>query len=103
MNKEINVFVQLMKDEIQTKFGRSIFYANDCQELSELIKHQTKRTISPSTLKRFFGIIKAPFAPSIYTHLIHFQFFYNLIIGRSFSIILKKKNICSLNRKLGII
>ncbi len=67
MNKEINVSIRLLKDKIQNKFGRSIFYAHDCEELSELIKVQTRRQVSSSTLKRFFGIIKSPFNLSIYT------------------------------------
>jgi len=67
MNKEINVSIRLLKDEIQSKFGRSICYAHDCEELSELIKDQFRRQVSCSTLKRFFGIIKSPFNLSIYT------------------------------------
>jgi len=67
MNKEINIFVSLLKNEIQSKFGRSISYANDCEELSELIKNQTNRQVSSSTLKRLFGIIKSSFDVSLYT------------------------------------
>lgn len=68
MNQETRGFAtQLLKDEIQTKFGREVSYAKDCQELAELIKEQTKRPLSSSTLKRFFRIIKSPFTPSRYT------------------------------------
>lgn len=67
MNKKINVFILLLKDEIQTKFGRSISYAIDCEELSNLIKSQTNRQVSSSTLKRLFGIIKSSFNLSKYT------------------------------------
>jgi hypothetical protein len=67
MNKETKAFVSILKDEIQSKFGRSISYANDCEELSELIKSQTNRQVSSSTLKRFFGIIKTSFNLSKYT------------------------------------
>lgn len=67
MNKEINVFVGILKDEIQSKFGRNVSYANDCEELSELIRHQTNRQVSSSTLKRLYGVIKSSFDVSLYT------------------------------------
>lgn len=69
MNKEIDISVYLstLKEEIQTKYGKRILYANDCHILSEEILKITKRRVSTSTLKRFFGIIEYSFAPSKYT------------------------------------
>jgi hypothetical protein len=67
MNKEIETLIELLKKEIQSKLGKTISYAADCEVLSEQIQNTTKRTVSISTLKRFFGIIKSPFSPSKYT------------------------------------
>ena len=69
MNKEIDisVYLSILKEEIQIKYGKRILYANDCHVLSEEIIRITKRQVSTSTLKRFFGIIKYPFSPSKYT------------------------------------
>ena len=67
MDADIIVFIQLLKDEIQNKFGEKISYASTCQVLSEQIGHSTQRRVSVSTLKRFFGVINSPFAPSKYT------------------------------------
>lgn len=67
MNKGIDTLIQLLKNEIQNKFGGVISYAADCQVLSEEIENSTKRQVSISTLKRFFGIIQSPFNPSKYT------------------------------------
>lgn len=67
MNKGIDTLIQFLKNEIQNKFGGVISYAADCQVLSEEIENSTKRQVSISTLKRFFGIIQSPFNPSKYT------------------------------------
>lgn len=69
MNKGNDVSVQLLKlkEEIQNLIGIKVLYAADCQILSEQILCSTKRQISVSTLKRFFGIINSPFSPSKYT------------------------------------
>jgi len=67
MNTDIIVLTDLLKDEIQNKFGQKILYAADCQVLSEQIYNSTQRQVSVSTLKRFFGIIKSTFDPSKYT------------------------------------
>ncbi len=67
MNTDIIVLIQHLKDEIQNKFGERICHAGHCQILSEQIRNSTKRLLSVSTLKRFFGIIKTSFKPSKYT------------------------------------
>lgn len=69
MNKGNDVSLQLLKlkEEIQSLIGIKVLYAADCLILSEQILYSTKRQISVSTLKRFFGIINSPFSPSKYT------------------------------------
>lgn len=67
MNDEIDNIRSIVKKEIQKKYGQGIFYAKDCQILSDSILKKTNRQISVSTLKRFFGIINYPFNPSNYT------------------------------------
>ncbi len=57
----------IVKKEIQKKHGQEISYAKDCQILSAAIFQKTKRQVSVSTLKRFFGIIRSSFKPSKYT------------------------------------
>jgi len=66
-SEEINTFISYLKEEIQRKFGREITYAKDCQILSEQIRLATKRQLSESTLKRFFGVVESPFSPSNFT------------------------------------
>lgn len=68
MAKEINsIPIVLLRDEIQKRFGKKVVYASDCDSLSEDILLQTKRRISVSTLKLFFGVVHSPYAPSKYT------------------------------------
>jgi hypothetical protein len=67
ISEESELFIKCIKDEVQKKFGQDISYAKDCQNLSDHIQEITKRQISVSTLKRFYGIIKSPFNPSKFT------------------------------------
>ncbi len=57
----------LLRKDIQVKFGEKILYGKDCQQLSKKIIEETQRHISISTVKRFFGMINSPFNPSKYT------------------------------------
>ncbi len=57
----------LLKKEVQNKLGRDIQLARDCCNLSEAVYDSTGRTLSSSTLKRLFGVVKTPFKPSKYT------------------------------------
>jgi hypothetical protein len=66
-SEEIDTLMNYLKEEIQLKFGGEIAYAKDCQILSLQILETTKRQLSESTLKRFFGIIDSPFSPSKFT------------------------------------
>ena len=65
--KNNSVLIQFIKDEVRKKFGMDVLYAADCQILSEEIQIKTKRQLSVSTLKRFFGIVRSPYAPSKFT------------------------------------
>jgi len=67
MNQKSNTLYHLLKDEVQARLGRKIIYSKDCKELAGLIRVKTKRHISVSTLKRFFGIIQSNFSASKYT------------------------------------
>ncbi|WP_372774391.1 hypothetical protein [Mangrovibacterium sp.] len=67
MSKEPDFLLIQLKQEIQNRFGTDILYDADCQRLSELLLVKTKRKISVSTLKRFFGLVKSPNRPSKYT------------------------------------
>lgn len=66
-SEEIKTFINYLKEEIQLKFGSEVAYAKDCQILSRQILEVTKRQLSESTLKRFFGIVESPFSPSKFT------------------------------------
>jgi len=66
-SEEIKTFINYLKEEIQLKFGSEVAYAKDCQILSRQILEITKRQLSESTLKRFFGVVESPFSPSKFT------------------------------------
>lgn len=67
MDKVLNANIQLLKEEVQAKFGRNILYTTDCQDLSRQIQDLLKRRLSTSTLKRLFGIVPYSFSPSKFT------------------------------------
>lgn len=67
MSNESNFLFQLLKEEIQSKFGKKIMYDSDCQALLKQIYTTTHCSLSVSTLKRIFGIVKSPSSPSKYT------------------------------------
>jgi len=67
MRSDSDISIDLIKKKINAKTGHSISYAKDCLILSGQIMESTRRTISVSTLKRFFGIIKSPYKPSMFT------------------------------------
>lgn len=53
-----------LKEEVEQTFGRPIFTAKDCIQLSAEIFNRTKVQISPNTLRRLFGLVKATNSPS---------------------------------------
>ena len=55
------------KEEIEKKLGKPIEYSRDCKVLSESIFEHTGRAISPTTLKRVFGLTSAKVKASRYT------------------------------------
>ncbi len=48
---------KLLKQKIIDRFERPVNSPKDCKLLSEIIFNQTKRTISSTTLRRFFGLL----------------------------------------------
>ncbi len=64
MNNDIKA---TLRQAIENKIGKKILHGRDCHELSTIILEKTNRIVSPTTLKRFFEIIKAKNEPSRYT------------------------------------
>lgn len=53
--------------EIENVFGQKIRYPKDCEILAVEISSKTGTSISSSTLKRIFGLIKTNSQPNLYT------------------------------------
>lgn len=53
-----------LKEEVEQTFGRPVFTAKDCIQLSVDIYNRTRVQVSPHTLRRLFGLVKASNAPS---------------------------------------
>lgn len=56
-----------LKEEVEQTFGRPVFTAKDCIQLSSEIYLKTRVQISPHTLRRLFGLVKVDTAPSTST------------------------------------
>ena len=54
----------IIKGEIEHIFGRRIVSSRDCNQLSDEIYQKTNLQLNPNTLRRFFGLVKAPYPPS---------------------------------------
>lgn len=65
--EKVNDIRRLIQGEIKKAYGQEVLYAKDCQVLSISIRQKTNRSLSVSTLKRLFGIVKSPYLPSKYT------------------------------------
>ena len=50
--------MDLLKEKVQFRFGRSILFSNDCIELADHIYSQIGVRISAQTLRRFFNFIQ---------------------------------------------
>ena len=50
--------------EVVRTFGRQIVSSRDCIQLSEDIFEKTRDQVSPNTLRRIFGLVKADYPPS---------------------------------------
>ena len=53
-----------LKNKIEQRFGQPIRYSKDCELLAKHISRVTRDSISPSTIKRIFGLIKTTTNPS---------------------------------------
>lgn len=60
-------YTNLLKREVEKKFGRRILSSADCHNLSYEIVQWSKTKISFNTLRRFFNLMKADHQPSMYT------------------------------------
>ena len=58
---------KIIKLDIEQVLKRQIRYPADCEVLELDIKHTCNETVSASTLKRLFGMIKGNFEPRLYT------------------------------------
>lgn len=58
---------KLLRVHVQNEMDKDTFYGRDCVELSKQVYTKTRRQVSSTTLKRFFGLIKSEFKPSKYT------------------------------------
>ena len=59
--------IELLKDQVKKKFGRRILSSADCQNLCTDILRSSSVKISFNTIRRFFNLMKAKNAPSMYT------------------------------------
>lgn len=56
--------LQMLRTEVELKFGRKITYQKDCNSLSNNILDIQKEYISPATLRRLFGFLSTNSNPS---------------------------------------
>lgn len=56
-----------VKKEIENVFGRRILSNRDCIQLSDAIFERTHFKVNPNTLRRFFGLVKSKYSPSVST------------------------------------
>lgn len=59
--------IDTIRRNAERRFGRKIAYPSDCDQLSEIIYTTTQRSISGTTLKRFFGFVAQTSKFSRYT------------------------------------
>lgn len=58
---------EIVKEEVAETFGHTIASSRDCIRLSEEIYTKTSFKINSNTLRRFFGLVKAQYPPSLST------------------------------------
>lgn len=66
MYREISI-VHHLQQSVTEHFGKHISTATDCVDLANVLSQKLNVKISPQTLRRFFGLVKADSAPSTYT------------------------------------
>ena len=59
--------LERLKKEILNKFGQELSYNKDCEALAEIVCDTTGGRISATTIRRFYGFLKSPSAPSKFT------------------------------------
>ena len=59
--------VKLLKESVESKFGRRVLYAKDCGELSQVVFEKTGCKVSETTIKRLWNLVNSAFNPSKYT------------------------------------
>ncbi len=60
-------FYALLRKEVEETYGRKIGSSRDCHMLSEEVYTKISFNINSNTLRRFFGLVKSPYAPSLTT------------------------------------
>jgi hypothetical protein len=60
-------FLPSLKKELENSFGRKIISSRDCLQMVEDIYNRTGETVNANTLRRFFGLVKAEYPPSVST------------------------------------
>lgn len=63
----MKTLLSVLRRHVKQKAGLKRIYNKDCRHVSELIFLSTGRSISPSTLKRFFSLVKSNSTPSTYS------------------------------------
>ena len=58
---------KVVKQEVEDVFGHRISTSRDCIRLSDEIFSKTSIKVNPNTLRRFFGLVKAQYPPSLST------------------------------------
>jgi tetratricopeptide (TPR) repeat protein len=58
---------ETLKAEIEHTIGRKILTSKDCIDLSEAIFKKVECRINSNTLRRFFGLVKSEYPPSVST------------------------------------
>jgi len=56
-----------LKKETLNKFGQELSYNKDCEALAEIVCDATGGRISATTIRRLYGFLKSPSAPSKFT------------------------------------
>jgi len=59
--------LEQLKKEVLKKFGEELCYNKDCEALAEIVCQATGGRISATTIRRLYGFLKSPSAPSKFT------------------------------------
>jgi len=59
--------LEQLKKVVLEKFGEELSYTKDCEALSEVVCQSTGGRISATTIRRVYGFLKSPSAPSKFT------------------------------------